>query len=220
MTMQVEFLLRIAIAAICGTAIGFERQSRLKVAGVRTHLIVALGAALMMIVSKYGFSDILGKSGVALDPSRIAAQIVSGIGFLGAGIIFVRKQEISGLTTAAGIWATSGVGMAIGAGMYFIGIASSAFIILVQIVLHKDFKWFHVSSGEWIYFQIEDKDGAASSLQHSLQSRKVEVANMKVKKTEKGILSIECYVKFPNNVNATSLLDCFEENDLIRSVQF
>ena len=220
MNIQMEFLLRIVIAAVCGTAIGFERQNRLKVAGIRTHLIVALGAALITIVSKYGFEDILGKTGVALDPSRIAAQIVSGIGFLGAGIIFVRKQEISGLTTAAGIWATSGVGMAIGAGMYLIGIVSSALIIFVQIILHKDFKWFHVTSGEWIYFQIEDQEGSIASLQRALQNKKVEVVNIKAKKSEKGILSIECYAKFPGDVDAMSLLGYFEECSFIRSVQF
>lgn len=102
---QMEFLVRILLAGICGGIIGYERKSRNKEAGIRTHLIVASGAALIMIVSKYGFTDILGDKGIALDPSRIAAQIVTGVGFLGAGMIFMRKNTISGLTTAAGIWA-------------------------------------------------------------------------------------------------------------------
>lgn len=94
---QMEFLVRILLAGICGGIIGYERKSRNKEAGIRTHLIVASGAALIMIVSKYGFSDILGDKGIALDPSRIAAQIVTGVGFLGAGMIFMRKNTISGL---------------------------------------------------------------------------------------------------------------------------
>ena len=100
---QLELLVRLIVAGICGSLIGYERKNRLKEAGIRTHMIVALGSALVMIVSKYGFADVLLLHNYILDPSRVAAQIVSGIGFLGAGIIFVRKQAISGLTTAAGI---------------------------------------------------------------------------------------------------------------------
>ena len=100
---QLDWLIRLILAGVCGYAIGYERNSRSKNAGTRTHLIVALSAALMIIVSKYGFMDIISTHGVNLDPSRIAAQIVSGIGFLGAGMIFVHNQSVNGLTTAAGI---------------------------------------------------------------------------------------------------------------------
>ena len=107
-----ELALRILFAGLLGAAIGFERKNRNKLAGVRTHAIVALGAALMMVVSKYGFPDV-----DKFDASRVASQIVSGVGFLGAGIIFVKNNtSVSGLTTAAGIWATAGVGMSMGAG--------------------------------------------------------------------------------------------------------
>lgn len=126
---ELEFFFRILIAGICGGLIGYERNNRLKEAGIRTHLIVALAAALIMVVSKYGFSDVTTLKGVALDPSRIAAQIVTGVGFLGAGMIFVRNQTISGLTTAAGVWATAGIGMTIGAGLYFLGVAATLLIV-------------------------------------------------------------------------------------------
>ena len=95
---QLDWLIRLILAGVCGYAIGYERNSRSKNAGTRTHLIVALSAALMIIVSKYGFMDIISTHGVNLDPSRIAAQIVSGIGFLGAGMIFVHNQSVNGLT--------------------------------------------------------------------------------------------------------------------------
>lgn len=116
-------LIRLVIACLLGMVIGFERKNRNKMAGVRTHAIVAFGSALIMVVSKYGFAD-----AADFDATRIADQIVSGIGFLGAGIIFVKDNtSVSGLTTAAGIWATSGVGMSIGAGQYFIAISSSIY---------------------------------------------------------------------------------------------
>lgn len=140
---ELEYFIRVVIAGICGIMIGYERKNRAKEAGVRTHCIVACAAALMMIVSKYGFADLagnpLGTRGA--DPARIAAQVVSGVGFLGAGMIFVQRQTIKGLTTAAGMWATAGIGMAIGAGMYIIGIAVALFIIVIQTVLHKNMRF-------------------------------------------------------------------------------
>lgn len=157
---QLEFVARLLLSCLCGIGIGYERQNRLKVAGVRTHLIVALAASLIMIVSKYGFSDLLGAQGVALDPSRIAAQIVSGVGFLGVGIIFVRKGEVSGLTTAAGIWATAGVGMALGAGLYVIGMVATVMIVLVQIILHKNLRLVQPSTGEKIHFELTNGERA------------------------------------------------------------
>lgn len=132
------FVLRIFIAAVCGFAVGYERKTRSKEAGVRTHTIVAMSAALMMIISKYGFSDM--PDGV-YSMDRIAAQIVSGIGFLGAGMIFYRRDMLHGLTTAAGIWGTAGIGMAIGAGMYVVGLVSTVLIVGFQIVLHLPIKW-------------------------------------------------------------------------------
>ncbi len=134
---QLPLILRIVVACICGAAIGYERSVRQKDAGIRTHIIVALGAALMMIVSKYGFFDVVIHDSVQVDASRIASTITTGISFLGAGVIFVRNASIKGLTTAAGIWATAGVGIAIGSGMYLIGILAAALMIIIQIILHK-----------------------------------------------------------------------------------
>lgn len=143
------YIVRIIVAGICGGLIGYERTVRAKGAGVRTHSVVACAAALMIIISKYAFYDVamegmmLGAD-VRLDPSRVASTIVSGVGFLGAGTIFVNKNKISGLTTAAGIWATSGVGMAIGSGMYVVGIAATIIIVFAQVFLHMDFKFLQI----------------------------------------------------------------------------
>lgn len=129
---SVELLVRIVLSALCGIAIGFERMNHFKAAGVKTHMIVGLSAALMMIVSKYGFAD-----SPEFDAARVAAQVVSGVGFLGAGIIFKRKQTVQGLTTAAGIWGTSGVGLAIGSGLYDVGVFGTIIFILLRIVVQN-----------------------------------------------------------------------------------
>ncbi len=141
-TNALNWIIRIFIAAACGFVIGMERKSRSKEAGIRTHTIVCMAAAIMMVVSKYGFSDQLpNHDGVrGGDSARIAAQVVSGIGFLGAGIIFYKRDFLHGLTTAAGIWATSGIGLAIGAGMLVIGVFSTIILVLLQVILHRPLK--------------------------------------------------------------------------------
>ncbi len=149
---------RIFVAGLCGFAIGYERKNRAKGAGIRTHFIVAASAALMMIISIYGFG------GVG-DPSRMAAQIVSGVGFLGAGMIFVQKQTVTGLTTAAGIWATSGVGMAIGAGMYFVGIFFTILLILAQLFMHSHISWLQTAKTKNIFvYGVEDENFKENSI--------------------------------------------------------
>lgn len=162
---QLELLLRIFIALFCGAIIGHERKNRGKGAGTKTHAIVAIAACLLMILSQYGVEDFLKHyngtgANVNLDPFRIAAQIVPGIGFLGAGMIFVQKKVITGLTTAAGIWATAGIGMAIGAGMYFISISTTLIIVVVQILFHKEFKFFSRSTDIEISLTVKNKEDA------------------------------------------------------------
>lgn len=134
--MVTDLLLRIALAGLLGGLIGLERQLRAKEAGLRTHILVGIGSAMFMIVSKYGFEDILLESHVALDPSRIAAQVVSGMGFLGAGTIIIQKQIVKGLTTAAGMWVTAAIGLVIGSGLYEIGIYG-AFLTLVVLEVFR-----------------------------------------------------------------------------------
>lgn len=117
-------ILELAIALVLSALIGLERELRHKSAGLRTHTLIGFSAALMMLVSKYGFTDVLGAQ-VVLDPSRVAAQIVSGIGFIGGGLIFVRRDAVRGLTTAAAVWLTTAVGMAAGAGLPVLAIATA-----------------------------------------------------------------------------------------------
>lgn len=152
-----DFALRLFVAGAMGVLIGLEREYRAKEAGYRTHFLVALGSALMMIVSQYGFMEVLKTDLIRVDPSRIAAQVVSGIGFIGAGTIILQKQIVRGLTTAAGIWATSGIGLAVGAGMYAIGIAATFLVLLGLETLSYFFKSIGLRN-MMIDFSTDDKE--------------------------------------------------------------
>lgn len=128
--MTLDFILRLFVASLLGGLIGLEREYREKAAGLRTHFLVALGSALFMIVSAYGFDGVLTDSHMRLDVSRIAAQVVSGIGFIGAGTIIFQKNAIHGLTTAAGVWVTAAIGLACGAGMYLLALVASLLVLI------------------------------------------------------------------------------------------
>ena len=212
---QVELLCRIIIAGICGGIIGYERKNRNKEAGIRTHMIVALGASLIMIVSKYGFADILGEQGIALDPSRIAAQIVTGVGFLGAGMIFMRKNTISGLTTAAGIWATSAIGMYIGSGLYLLGIVTTVLIVVIQIILHG--RLLKETYKDEISFLLKKDKNAVQDLQKQLESMHIEILNIEIKKHNEFYM-VEMVVSLPENYHATEMLKLFQHCDYIEEV--
>lgn len=216
---QVEYFLRILIAGLCGTIIGYERKNRMKEAGVRTHLIVAIGSALMMIVSKYGFSDTIANMGKA-DASRIASQIVTGVGFLGAGTIFVRKNAISGLTTAAGIWATAGIGMAIGSGMYSIGIATAITITIIQFVFHGHLKFLNRPSVELITIKITAFDEALDYVRNQLKCEGIEIINIRMDKSVSGNITLDIQAKFPSDYDKGNLLNVFISNDNVKTIDF
>ncbi|MBR5925043.1 MAG: MgtC/SapB family protein [Bacteroidales bacterium] len=127
--MEWDYILRIFVAGLLGGLIGFEREFRAKEAGVRTHFIVALGSALFMLISQYAFSG-------RFDAARVAAQVVSGIGFIGAGVIIFQKNSIRGITTAAGLWVAAAIGLASGAEMYSVAIAATLMTILVLETMH------------------------------------------------------------------------------------
>jgi len=131
---QWELVSRLVLAAGLGSVVGWERERLQWAAGLRTHMLVSVGSCLMIIVSAYGFSSVLGPR-VVLDPSRVAAQVVSGIGFLGAGSIILRNEAIKGLTTAASVWAVAGVGLATGAGLYTAAVTATVIILVILAAL-------------------------------------------------------------------------------------
>lgn len=162
-TMIWDFVWRLVLAALFGTIIGLDREYREKEAGFRTHFLVSLGSALMMIVSQYGFSEILTHDGVSLDPSRIAAQVVSGIGFIGAGTIIFNHQIVRGLTTAASLWATAGIGLTAGAGMSWLALAATILTLVALDGLSLVFRSLG-SRRMVVVFSASDRAGVADTL--------------------------------------------------------
>jgi len=177
-----ELIGRIAVALLLSSAIGLEREFRRKPAGLRTIALVGVGAAVAMIVSKYGFGDMSNAPNVSLDPSRVAAQIVSGIGFLGAGIIIVRRDSVSGLTTAAVVWGTAMIGMAVGAGMIAIAVAATMTHLAVAVLFPSIVR--HLPRSPWtpvpICVSYVDHRGVLRDVMAELTDRGATVSELSV----------------------------------------
>jgi putative Mg2+ transporter-C (MgtC) family protein len=154
-----DMLIRLLAAAALGSLIGFERERLLWAAGIRTHMLVCVGSCLIMIVSQYGFSNILTHQNVVLDPSRIAAQVVSGIGFLGAGAILARGEIVKGLTSAASIWTVAAVGLAVGGGLY-LAASFSTLIILIILAGIKPLEEAYRSRNQSCQLRVEVENGS------------------------------------------------------------
>lgn len=211
------YIARIVVAGLCGIVVGLERRNRSKEAGIRTHFVVACGAAIIMIVSKYAFFDaaeiarVAGTSTeVRVDPSRVASTIASGIGFLGAGMIFVHKNTITGLTTAAGIWATSGIGMAIGAGMYILGIGGTFVILLAQILLHLNHKnKNHIEVRLLTIFGVDD-DNFKKWINQEFENRKIIIQS----------LSVERQGEYKNYIFTIEVPDVVDEEEMLAIIDY
>lgn len=218
-----ELLIRILAAVLCGGAIGYERKNRGKGAGMRTHIIVALASCLMMIISQYGFDDFYNRFQTSamelkVDPSRIAAQIVSGIGFLGAGMIFIQKNTVTGLTTAAGIWATAGIGMGIGCGMYVISGFCTIAVVVVQIALHsKKLKIFNPITEHEISFVLKHNPELITFLKQELEKREISVIHTKYKKREDNIVEIIFDVQSIGDLENEKIFDIVYDNEEVIS---
>lgn len=207
---QVVCVVRLLLASVCGFAIGIERTNRLKDAGMRTHLIVCMGASLMMLVSKYGFFDLSTLTEFfKADISRIASSVVSGVGFLGAGIIFVRNRSITGLTTAAGIWTTAGIGMAMGAGMYGIAVAATIIVITAQSLLHND----HITGGGLMLLnlRIDGRNGSVSQTVQQVQALGAELMDLSVTQKKNEIIRVEMKVKPGKNTDSLAIMGELEK---------
>jgi len=171
MLSSTEIILRLCVAAVLGAIVGLERERMEWAAGLRTHMLVCLGACLLMIVSAFGFADILGTDHVVLDPSRIAAQVVSGIGFLGAGtILFLRQEVIRGLTTAASLWTIAAVGLAVGGGLYLAAICSTTLIVVILAIIKPvEKRLFRRVRGRKLILHLQRGQTTLSQLTAALQ---------------------------------------------------
>ena len=218
-----DFLLRILVACVCGTLIGYERSLRFKEAGVRTHLIVCCASAMIMIVSKYGFVDLTDSSGELLsglrgaDPARIAAQVISGVGFLGAGAIFRNKNIVKGLTTAAGLWATAGIGLAIGSGMYFIGIFVALIVALFQVIMHKFTIASDSFSNNFLEFIVDNNVKFQQILSEFVKVNNGKLTSYSISKSDDLHTHYSVTIKTKRLITMEQLHEFLEEHEGIRS---
>lgn len=215
---NLEFFIRIVLAAILGALVGLERSKRQKEAGVRTHCIIACTSALFMILSKYAFVDLVGVAGLrGADPARIAAQVVSGISFLGAGVIFKNGNSIRGLTTAAGMWGTAAVGMAIGAGMYWVGLIEAAVLVGIQIVLHRFPVGADALTTQEIVVEMTDSDELLARFDALVKSHRGQITESSLTRQD-GILCMEVTAKLDPPITHEEALAFMKANDGVRRV--
>lgn len=220
MNMMWTFIIRLLLATIFGALIGLEREYHAKEAGVRTHLLVALGSCLFMILSIYGFDAFLDHDNVSFDPSRIASQVVTGIGFIGAGTIILHKQAVRGLTTAAGVWVTAAIGLACGNGMYILAGVTTVTVLsslgLINLYLPS------LSQRErQITFLAEDYNVLTDILEN-LRKEKIVVLNYEMHKDAeenngKMLIVLKIRMKRYDTIESmTSILKNFEKVELVQ----
>lgn len=218
------YLVRILAATLCGAIIGLERTKRSKEAGIRTHCIIACAAALIMIISKYGFADLLNDMGAftqgtrGADPSRIAAQVVTGISFLGAGVIFKNGNTVKGLTTAAGIWAMAAVGMACGAGMYSLAFLVTAVILGVQLIMH----WFNIGNDAYSNSEIRitliDTPEIRAALKEKQKELDITVISSRVTACGDNTLNMILSVRLKKTIPFSDVVKFMDEHPEIKSL--
>ncbi len=215
---QLYFIIRIIVAGICGCVVGLERARRQKEAGIRTHIMVAMGACLLMIISKYGCLDIALKYGFNYDVSRIACNIMPAISFLGAGIIFVKNDYIKGLTTASGVWVMAAIGMAIGSGMYIIGIFSTIASLFVHSFLHKHLNKFEGSPTNDICVTMENNVENIKQFSERLKERDIFVVTCKTHQNDDGTITMSMAVRMNQRVDFEDTVQMLEDNPYIKSL--
>lgn len=217
---NLDFFLRILLACLCGAGIGFERSRRLKEAGIRTHVIVCCAAALLMIVSKYGFADLTSATGEVFagtrgaDPARVAAQVVSGISFLGAGVIFKHGNTIKGLTTAAGIWATAGIGLAIGSGMIVVGIFTTIVVAVLQIIMHRLVTHAEPSQTSHVQFTVTGSGEFPTRFADFLSEHRVQIVQSNVSRQEDGSALFDVTLRAPHDVTMRGMKYLLESKEV------
>ena len=215
---NLEFLFRILLATVLGAAIGLERTKRQKEAGVRTHCIIACASAVFMILSKYAFIDTAALAGSrGADAARIAAQVVRGISFLGAGVIFKNGSSIRGLTTAAGMWGTAAVGMAIGAGLYWLGLMEAVVLVVIQLVLHRFPVGGDAETTQEVTVHMEDSEDLMRAFDRLVEGHKGKITDSTLTR-ENGLLCLEVSIRLPDPITHQEALAFLKEDPGVRKI--
>ncbi|MBQ1302206.1 MAG: MgtC/SapB family protein [Firmicutes bacterium] len=224
---NLEMVIRLALAVALGAAVGLEREKKNQAAGLRTHIVVILGATLVMLISKYGFSDIFINT---KDPARLAAQVVSGIGFLGAGMIIVNRNKIRGLTTAASLWTTACIGLGVGAGFYVPSIATT--VLLVGTLSFVQYlEQHHVKKdSRKIYAEVEQLDSFMQELDEVLTRQAVNLGRVEileksypdeldVGENTPGIVKVMVYLQLPRYTDCSFIISSLSKIEGVRLVE-
>ncbi len=218
-----EMIIRLVVAALLGSIVGLERERHDWVAGLRTHMLVCVGSALILIVSTYGFFDVISKDRIVLDPSRVAAQVVSGIGFLGAGtILYLRHNVIRGLTTAAGLWTVAGIGLAIGSGLYIPGVVTTVIAVVILALVKPLEKLFILRNKSKEFTIVIDRKTSFDQIDHTFSKLKLKVVRMDIQQSDKSsVNSIDIILaKGVNKKDWPKLLDALKEIKGVQEIKF
>jgi len=221
---NLDFLFRLLVAAACGAAIGVERSKRFKEAGVRTHLVVCFAAALIMLISKYGFADLTNPDGSSFpgirgaDSARVAAQVVSGISFLCSAVIIKNGGSVKGLTTAAGLWLTAGIGLAIGAGLFVVGVGSTLLMAAMQILLHRFAVGGDAYTGNRMQFTVKNGYDFNTALEEQLKAWDAQLADSKITRRKDGTTEYDLTIRRKKALTYAEIKEFMMEREDILSV--
>ncbi len=221
-----DISIRLLLAAILGGLIGYEREQSNHFAGFRTHILVSVGSTLLMLISIYGFTDFINYENINFDPSRIAAQVVTGIGFLGAGTILRHRFTVTGLTTAASLWVVAAIGLSIGAGFYYGAILTTAIVFISLTILSKvDPLIAKRKNLVRLKIIVDNIPGKLGEIATKLGDREVNVIKISISNEgeEKGVANtvvINCLLKIPKNLGVYSIIDDIKLLNGVKEVRF
>jgi putative Mg2+ transporter-C (MgtC) family protein len=211
LALQLDLALRLFLSAVLGAVIGYEREIHDHPAGMRTHLLVSLGSAAFTVISIYGFSATGIPNEAPTDPSRVAAQVVTGIGFLGAGAIIKYGTSVRGLTTAASLWATAAVGMAVGAGWWLVAIVTTGIVVLSLWPLNIALRRIRSMGAHLVRVRLQTPSlDTLGELRRAIDGRRIEVSEINTQRLGKGMHEIELQLHVPPSLDQAELLDLIQ----------
>ncbi len=210
MSMEAESFLRLVLACVLGGIIGFERQANHKSAGLRTNVLVCLGACLIMLLSQELYTGVEGRTNA--DPARLAAQVVSGIGFLGAGAIMKEGLTVTGLTTAACLWVVAGVGLATGAGAYFWAVSTTGLVYVTLVMMSRLDRWLLRENYFTLVIDMVEHPGQISRISSLLEVMHLKLRGIRMKsdpdaRKEKGVVTVELDLECQQAVDRAAVMD-------------
>ena len=216
-----EISIRLALAAAFGAVIGMERERKDWAAGLRTHMMVCMGSALIMMVSSFGFEDILSHDHVSLDPSRMAAQVVSGIGFIGAGaILYLKPSTVLGLTTASGLWTVAGIGLATGGGMYYAATLTTVFaIIILWAIKPLQLRMSHKYHQKSLTIVTDANSNPSQIINALTDNKNAAFYNFSVSRNRKETI-IELRLDSPANRELLEIVKCLHDNPEVKKINW